>query len=529
MLKKKSAPKAKKIPSESVPIRVNPYPAVFRERMLRAIQENKPQELYALVLEEARKRDDREDIYWILRHMAQVAEPRLVEWGDKNTSSAAISRVGSLYSIGFNPRFLDKYIHHPDDLLFLVLHEVLHKVRGDLRRPSFNSHRNIGHIESGFIANLAADLLINVSLIRQFFPEPPPMLEKLYRDKGFWLSFLLPPIFLIGEWDANKKLVKVRDSLRAQFVRLELPPDMNPEPLIEEAVRIYDYVWSCITSFDILAGNLFDLLDLFTQHSYDIAEMEKILEDLLGNHSGDEIPDDDPWWDWFREQFGKFFKAGYGKTQSEEESEPDEIYAWEFYEALRKALSADPKNPSLNTALLPEVGVVPFWGRKEIFLYRGGYRPVFCPNPVTRRDWVEFKVQLYIDVSGSTYELWPFLYGLALHLRDEIGEPFYIFSNQVEAIGLKELQEGKIRTTYGTDFDCVFNHAHEHRFSRILVITDGYANLKEENRKRNHLEVFAVLTEDNSDSVLVDVAGRDRKGEKWWVIDWEKIKQSLCM
>jgi hypothetical protein len=168
-------------------------------------------------------------------------------------------------------------------------------------------------------------------------------------------------------------------------------------------------------------------------------------------------------------------------------------------------------------------------GRRELFLYQGGYRPVLYPNPLPLRDWSDHKVQLYIDVSGSTKELWPFLYGMALHLRDEIGEPFYVFSNKVETVGLKELKEGHILSTYGTDFDCIFQHAREHRFSRILVVTDGYAELKEENRKRNHLEAFVVLTEDNSDSVLVDVAGRNRENEKWWVIDWGKIKQSLCM
>lgn len=100
--------------------------------------------------------------------------------------------------------------------------------------------------------------------------------------------------------------------------------------------------------------------------------------------------------------------------------------------------------------------------------------------------------------------------------------------DKVEAIGLKELKEGHVLSTYGTDFDCVFQHAREHRFRRVLVITDGFADLRSEDPVKDQVEVFLVLTVENDDCPLIDVAGRNRENEKWWVIDWEKIKQSLC-
>ncbi|MCX5867761.1 MAG: hypothetical protein NT009_09875 [Proteobacteria bacterium] len=531
MRKNKSAPKQINIPPQPAEIHVNPPPDDFRERLLQAIREDNPREIYVLALREARKLD-REGIFWIMRHLAQIAEPEFTDWENEGTRSASITRVGSRYTIRFNPGFLNQFVHEPGDLLFLVLHEVLHKVRGDLRRPGFELGEDpLDKIVDMLINNIAADLLVNASLVRQFFPTPPRMLERLYRDRDLWLSFLLPPRFATGLGsNLPDQCPEVRKFLRVPLLRFQPEEDEKFHRSLEKVVALYVDGWSRSSSMEILVANLTELfyeLEMERSHSLRVYE---ILKNLLGGHLDPTSTPDSPWWEWFRNEFAKHFKgAGRSGGLDEEKTEPDEIYAWEFYEAMRRALSADPKNPAFNVALLPEVGVVPFWGRKEIFLYRGGYRPVFCPNPITRRDWVEHKVQLYIDVSGSTEDYWPFLYGLALHLRDEIGEPFYCFSNQVEAIGLKELREGNIRTTGGTDFDCVFNHAYEHRFRRILVVTDGYADLREEVRKRNHLEVFAVLTMDNTESILVDVAGRDRKGEKWWVIDWEKIKQSLCI
>ena len=41
--------------------------------------------------------------------------------------------------------------------------------------------------------------------------------------------------------------------------------------------------------------------------------------------------------------------------------------------------------------------------------------------------------------------------------------------------------KGGLETTYGTDFDCVAASVVERGFSRAIVITDGCADMEEEN------------------------------------------------
>ena len=41
--------------------------------------------------------------------------------------------------------------------------------------------------------------------------------------------------------------------------------------------------------------------------------------------------------------------------------------------------------------------------------------------------------------------------------------------------------QGKVQTTYGTDFDCIAKTILEKEYERAVVITDGYGELNEEN------------------------------------------------
>jgi hypothetical protein len=93
----------------------------------------------------------------------------------------------------------------------------------------------------------------------------------------------------------------------------------------------------------------------------------------------------------------------------------------------------------------------------------------------------EQRAHLYIDVSGSVNPWIGRFYGLVLALGDEIGSPVHLFSNQVLDMTLDDLARGRVRTTGGTDFDCVVTHALERGYRRIVVVTDGIGDLDSAN------------------------------------------------
>jgi hypothetical protein len=92
----------------------------------------------------------------------------------------------------------------------------------------------------------------------------------------------------------------------------------------------------------------------------------------------------------------------------------------------------------------------------------------------------------------------------------------YQLSNQVVPVTLDELLEGRLRTTRGTDLDCVVKHALERDFSCILVVTDGEGGLDDALRaraERRGVQVFAVLTSAfTRDSPIIRIA------RQWWAL-----------
>lgn len=82
---------------------------------------------------------------------------------------------------------------------------------------------------------------------------------------------------------------------------------------------------------------------------------------------------------------------------------------------------------------------------------------------------------IYLDVSGSTYSFLPKIIKLITNASKEI-DYVWGFSNNVVKHDIKDLKEGKINSTGGTDFVCILNHALENKYKHIVVITDGWAS-----------------------------------------------------
>lgn len=114
--------------------------------------------------------------------------------------------------------------------------------------------------------------------------------------------------------------------------------------------------------------------------------------------------------------------------------------------------------------------------RADQYLLLAGVRPHLWRTP--EEDASHGAVYVYLDVSGSMREYFSLIYGCCLGLEDYLSSSLFLFSNQISEISLEQLRDGRIRSTYGTDFDCVVEHfLGESEAANALLFTDGYAGL----------------------------------------------------
>jgi len=128
-------------------------------------------------------------------------------------------------------------------------------------------------------------------------------------------------------------------------------------------------------------------------------------------------------------------------------------------------------------------------------LLAAGLEPFWYRNCAERRHERNTGLAVYLDVSGSVGEHMPRILGLLGSLKRELLTIFQ-FSNGVVETPFSELLEGKLKTTFGTDFTCVAQSIIEGGFERAVVFTDGFADMDEAEAaelKTRRVELLTVL------------------------------------
>lgn len=398
-----------------------------------------------------------------------------------------------------SPAFVREHVHTDDDALYVVCHELLHKVRGDL--VSFVVRNAWPHRA----VNVALDIFVNAHLARLCFAESPPLVRRLYGARTLASAPLLPPMDLAARESrrdpAWREFARRHDEL-VRHVRVDPTARARLASLTERAftemgawhprrlASLYLRGWLDEVPFE---GFLDDLARVLLDEHPELALESELV--LLGEHdwSGRAVF----WKDAWRRLQTRWPGAFEDDVADERVDAVADRSCREFYEAVRAALTFA-RDPHVQSALVVERGVLAFPGRRESVLMACGIVPVFFPTVVTSRAEAEEQVHVYLDVSGSTEMYQRLMYGLTIHLGETIGPRVFLFSNRVEPMSMRDLAAGRSRTTGGTDFDCVFRHALEQRFRRILLVTDGFALLEDELRdraRREGLRAFVVLTE----------------------------------
>lgn len=117
----------------------------------------------------------------------------------------------------------------------------------------------------------------------------------------------------------------------------------------------------------------------------------------------------------------------------------------------------------------------------------------------------------------------PLLFALLRHVRDLLADPVYQFSTEVSPTCLSEMREGVVRSTGGTDLNCVARHVLEHGFRKVLIISDGHVGRLEpllQKELERKVQTIAVMADGyDKQTQLIELAGGEKmQGKRWFVL-----------
>ncbi|VGO18794.1 VWA-like domain-containing protein [Pontiella sulfatireligans] len=366
---------------------------------------------------------------------------------DSTIPTACINAAGALK---YNPAFVREHVKTEQDLFCLVFHEILH--------PAFG---HFIHVRDD-VSNIACDAIIN-ALISQFYAKASgsgSLFERFYKPKG--LESILRP----GSKNHNSRFA---------FLYQHLYPR-----------------WTM--SSELSAGEVIQTLKMLV-----LADAAQPV--LLGSHGGSNP--------WKPEQLQGVATEVAQQVRSEEGS-----WGNQFNGLKALVIEIMKTKRSIRQELL-----LSYTTRKrldEFFCEERNQRRTTSPFPLnpSRRDMVMLGadiwpgvfrnrqpeinrtregVAIFLDVSGSVNQSLPEICGLLARYRRNI-RSVYQFSNAVSEIGMAELMEGRVKTTGGTDFNCVAETILDEGFLKAVVITDGYASLSNENYQRLKQAGVRLLT-----------------------------------
>ena len=390
-----------------------------------------------------------------------------------------------------NPDFVRQYCARDEHLFLLVMHELWHVILAHTRLYPRATLAN----------NIAFDAIINAGLARQFeAPEYRGFFEAINKADEFPGCLLRPP----EGWPANPQYIDAKDAPPGarQIIERLYPPNNRSRwsaPLYEE------------------------ILNLLKEWIKDkIAKGEMIVEPMLiGDHDAPENDRralEDPFVrDVLRRVTEKWppppfavNKRGEGSDLSELQNalgESSEDARRAFVHVLQRCLGVR-HGRQLRRSRTPIPGIsglnVMPNARDRLASARQqlGVQGVLWNQPgmvKARVPETPSRAYVYLDVSGSMNQLLPHLLGLLLPYVAHGQALVFQFSTRVEPLPLPQLRRAQIRTTQGTDINCILTHALAAKpaLKKVLILTDGYVGAAQPDLLRqvraSGLKLYAVL------------------------------------
>ena len=141
--------------------------------------------------------------------------------------------------------------------------------------------------------------------------------------------------------------------------------------------------------------------------------------------------------------------------------------------------------------------------KTDIVAMAMGQTPILWRNYTYTQGADKTLLPIYLDVSGSMWSVLPEVIRLVVNIDTSL-DYVWGFSNAIHRHTIADLKENRITSTGGTDFDCIIKHALKNEFKSIVVITDGYAYCRSDSgygREGTELKINGI------DEVIVVLTG----------------------
>lgn len=440
-----------------------------------------------------------------------VQRIQIVPGTNKYIKTLAIGKDGIIL---VNIDFWRKMIRSRLDAKIVILHELFHAMTGDINKLQDMSK------EEHTLANLSMDMRINAAIVQCFVKDDPmyrmssqgDILTRMYPQSG--IAGLLRPKSVYGiqskyrliylslyssettynklskeHIEKSKKIFQSEESIRAAL-KLLIPKEQQ-EPISKLVfIGTHDVSKEATKYKGEKHQEVEDKNPDVKEHDYQDTEQVSVDEDIK-----DEIAD--AMKDKLKDFADTLKRAGMSTSLYD-----NIIKVIESSRSLNlKALDSFTCNHKINE-------IKQFWQKqkrtssvvpirpssRDLAMLAAGIWPVTWHNITDEDGEINRNIAIYLDVSGSVTSYLPQLMGIIKNLHKNI-HTIYCFSNQVHKHSIQDISAGKYKSTGGTDFDCIIDHALEENVDKAVIFTDGYADVYKHKKEdvRKQLKDVAIV------------------------------------
>lgn len=390
---------------------------------------------------------------------------------DDAVETAAINKDGVMT---YSESFVTKNIKSSESLFCLIFHELLHSAFRHFIR------------KSDVVTNLACDAVINACISLMYSKESGSgeLFRHMYPLTG--LSSILRPGSGAGT-----------SVFGAIYGRLYSPPIMTKDRVTAGELITALRLLLEATNMLVIAGNV-PLLGSHGSDGNDTGEANEIASRIAHD---------------FEAAIASGKMAGSGEVLTSllikvlKSKTTLQTYLLSQYASRRiyNAFVSDGLTYRRTTSPFP---LAP--SRRDIVMLGAGIWPgIFHNDSTVRCNIPTGGLYVYLDVSGSVESDLPSIVGLLDTLKHRLSA-VYTFSTRVVETSMNDLRQGRIRTSYGTDFDCIAQQIEKDHMDRVIIFTDGEATMTDRYQamlKANQVKILTVLftTSVNYGTVLRNV------------------------
>ncbi|RLF35027.1 MAG: hypothetical protein DRM99_05425, partial [Thermoplasmata archaeon] len=415
--------------------------------------------------------------------------------------TAQAEHVHGLFKIEFNPVFVGNFAPSPKQFSFISIHEVFHCILWDYF-AQYMDFKNRPQDYQAYV--LAMDAYINALIVKLIGPNHPATKPAM--------NFYSPTAFPYCMLRPKSKPKNWRD--RVIYKRLYSAMGIGFEELMNHFKKAYPEGYPENMMLVLMA----DHGDPNQQNQPNSGSIPKHLSKQLTEELGRKIKSSPEYQKELaqklaekrRELREKYVKKGMSPREAirEANKEAEKLKSAGFFDSIlfealnfvrerideqdtlsknlsEIIISINPYSKLVSTfksSFFPSLPLrtvmLNYRDRSAMAKKACGIPTFFYKNKLLPKDFGV--VSVYIDVSGSMCGVKEYIYKLFQQHIDLLDNNIYLFSNGVEKITHHQLIKGEVFTTGGTD-DCFLPYMIENKHTKVLLVTDGWFNVHEEN------------------------------------------------